>query len=70
MKSNGDLDIDELVERHRSLDKEVNKLASCKYLSQHDIIKLKSLKIQKLRVKDTINSLKRQSLANEQEKRF
>ena len=70
MKDNSYSSIDELVEKHKKLDKEVNELSSCNYLSQHDIIRLKSLKVQKLRIKDTINFLKRQSLVNEQERRF
>ena len=49
--------LDILKERHQSLDDEADALSSQNYLSATEKMKLKSLKVLRLRVKDAITQL-------------
>ena len=46
--------LEELVIVHRTIDKEVGELSTRKHLLQSEQLRLKSLKVQKLRIKDVI----------------
>ena len=52
-----DLDLESLIAAHRRIDLEVDRLGSCRHLLQFESDRLKTLKIQKLRLKDVICQL-------------
>ena len=54
-----------LRERHREIHEEVDTLSSRRYLSPLEQMKLKSLKVKKLRIKDAIESIKKEETQNE-----
>ena len=53
------LDIKNLITQHRILDKEADKLSSKSFLTPNDKFRLKRLKIQRLHLKDAINSFEK-----------
>ena len=50
-------EINRLIKKHRALDNEADNLSARKYLSQAERHKLKTLKVERLWVKDKITTL-------------
>tara|TARA_Y100000310_G_C20619916_1_gene782699 strand:+ start:860 stop:1069 length:210 start_codon:yes stop_codon:yes gene_type:complete len=47
-----------LIDRHRQLDIEADKLSTCRYLSPTERIRLRELKVRRLKAKDAIRRMK------------
>jgi len=53
--------LDILKERHQKLDDEADEMSSRKYLSSAEKLRLKSLKVLRLRVKDAISHIENET---------
>ena len=67
MPSNQEMSRDEtsmrlqvLINRHRQLDIEADRLSTCRYLSPNERIRLRELKVRRLQAKDAIRRIKQE----------
>lgn len=67
MPSNQEMSRDEtsmrlqvLINRHRQLDIEADRLSACRYLSPNERIRLRELKVHRLKAKDAIRRIKQE----------
>jgi|TARA_Y100000310_G_scaffold144033_1_gene143370 uncharacterized protein YdcH (DUF465 family) len=58
-----DFTVEELVERHRTLDREASWLETKAHLSQQEMMDLRLIKVRKLQLKDLITLRRRQDVA-------
>ncbi len=49
-----------LIDRHRQLDIEADRLSTCRYLSPNERIQLRELKVRRLKAKDAIRRIKQE----------